>query len=142
MPITAGQNILQQQIKSALSMDKAANPAAVIGMISSALSTIIPMGLFPSAPSPTPLTPAGIAATQSNLVASLGLGPAANVSTTAAMWASAISLAAPLAPPAGISTLQSQIENAMSLGEAANIDTTAQMIALAIIQYYVTGGIL
>jgi hypothetical protein len=142
MPIAAGQSVLQSQIKAALSMDKAANQSAVIGMIIAGLSSVIPMGLVPTAPSPTPLAPAGISGTQSTMNAAINMGPAATIDTTAAMWASAISIAAPMAPPAGMSALQSQIKNAMSMDKAANIDTTAQLIALAIIQYYLAGGIL
>lgn len=142
MPIAAGQSVLQSQIKAALSMGKAANQTAVIGIIIAGLSSIIPMGLIPTAPSPIPLIPAGISGTQFTMNAAINIGPAAAISTTAAMWAAAISTAAPMAPPAGLSALQSQIESAMSMGKAANIDTTAQLISAAIIQYYITGGIL
>lgn len=142
MPIAAGQSILQSQIKSALSLDVAAQPQTFVAIVIAALSSVIPMGLLPSAPSPIPLTPAGISAAQSNMDTALNLGPAAQIDTTAALIALAVSLAAPLAPPAGLSNLQSQIANALSMQQAANIDMTAQLIALSIIQYYTMGGII
>lgn len=142
MPIAAGQTVLQNALKSAFSMGKGATQQAVVGVIISGLTSIIPMGIFPTAPTPIPLAPAGISATQSNLNNSLGLGKASTIDTTAQLISLAVSLAAPMAPPAGLSILQNNIKSAFSMGKAANIDTVTQLISVAIIQYYLAGGVM
>jgi hypothetical protein len=142
MPIAASQSLLQNQIKSALSLDKAANKPLVATLIASAIASAVPMGLLPSVPSPIPLAPAGFAGTQSGIQGAFDLGPAATPDLVAQLMASAISLCAPLAPPAGLTMLQSQIASALKKDQAANKDILALELATAIVSYYTAGGIL
>lgn len=142
MPIAAALPLINSQLNNALSLGPAAQPSLVATMIASAVAQAAPMGLFPMAPSPIPLIPAGLAAGQNLINNALSLGPAAQPGLVATMIASGISLIAPMAPPAGLSFLQSQIESALSMGQAAQEPVIATMISSAIITYYTMGGIL
>lgn len=141
MPISAGQSLLQTQIKNALSLEAGAQIATTASTLAAAVAGVVPMGFFPVAPTPTPLAPGGLSAGQSLFQTALSLGPGASIATTAQMFATAVSLIAPTAPPAGLSSLQSQIESSLNMGEGANIDSIAAQISTAIVQYYVSGGV-
>lgn len=141
MPISAGQSILQSQIKSALSLEKGAQIPTTASALSAAIAGIVPVGIFPTAPTPKPLTPDGVSAGQAMFSSALSLGAGATISATAQMFATAVSLIAPAAPPAGISSLQSQFESALSMEKGADIEAIAAQMATAIVQYYVVGGV-
>lgn len=141
MPIMAAQPILQTQLTSILSKGIAANPDAFALEFTSALASVVPMGLF-FTPFPVPLVPTGFSACQNLIKQSLSLGMAANLQTTSLMMATGISLLAPLAPPVGLLVLQTQIKNAISMDMAANKLMVASILSIAIPQYYMSGGVL
>lgn len=145
MPIAAATSTLNSSINAALNMGKAANQSAVIAQIIAALGSSIPMGLYPTSPSPPfpiPLVPSGIAAAQAQALSGFSMGKAADVDTVAKILANAVSLAAPIVPPSGLSALESQIKNALSMEKSANQATVASLLATAIIQYYTSAGVL
>jgi len=142
MPIAASFPVLQPQLKASMSLGPAGNASIIATLISSALSSVVPMGMFPLVPSPIPLTPVGFSACKTMIENSMNLKEAANIDTVALMMANGISLMAPLAPPVGLTYLQSQIKNALNLGQVANADIIALTIASAIPQYYMMGGII
>ena len=142
MPIAAGIPILQTQILSALSLGNAAQQSVIAAQIAAAVASVAPMGLFPAGPAMIPLIPAGVAATQAQILSALSMGNAAQQSVVAAQMAAGISLCAPMAPPAGLSFLQMQIQNALSLGQAAQQSVISTIIATAISTYYMMGGVL
>lgn len=145
MPIAAATSTLNSSINAALNMGKAANQSIVVAQIIAGLGSAIPMGLYPTSPSPPfpiPLVPAGIAAAQSQAISGFSMGKAADIDTVAKILANAVSLAAPIVPPSGLSALESQIKNALSMGKSANQATVASLLSTAIIQYYTSAGVL
>lgn len=145
MPIAAATSTLNSSIATALQMGKAATPSVVVAQIIGALGASIPMGLYPTSPTPpfpVPLVPAGIAAAQAQALSGFSMGKAADIDTVAKILANAVSLAAPIVPPSGLSALESQIKNALSMGKSANQATVASLLATAIVQYYTSAGVL
>lgn len=142
MPIAGGNSLLQNQLKSSLSLQQGAQIKTSASLISAGIASIVPMGLLPSAPSPIPLTPAGLSAGMNMIEQALSLDKGATISTVASLLANGISLIAPLAPPAGLSILSQLIESALSLDVGADIGITSAQIASAIITYYTCGGII
>jgi len=142
VPIAASQSLLKTQIKAALSLGKGASASSTATQIAAAVASAAPTGLFPPAPTPIPLVPAGLSAGQALITQSLSLGKGATISGTAQAMAAGISVIAPVAPPAGLSLLQTQISSALSAGKGADIDLVATQLSIAIVQYYVTGGVL
>lgn len=145
MPIAAAQSVIESQIKAALSLDKGANIDATATIIAAGIASGVPMGLFPTAPTPPfpiPLSPTGLSATQNGIKAALSLDKGANIDTTAQLIAQAISLMAPIVPPAGLSGLISQIKNALSLDKGANSDTFAKLVSVGVVAYYQAAGVL
>lgn len=142
MPIAAGLPILQSQFVSAMSLRQGAQVQSTSAILASAIASVVPMGLFPVAPTPTPLAPAGVSAGMSMIQNALSLKQGAQISTVSKMIANGISLIAPTVPPAGLSLLGQQLESAMSLKQGAQIQSTASLMATAIITYYTSGGVL
>lgn len=142
MPIAASQSLLKSQIESALKMGKGANIDTTAQIIASAVGSASSMGIFPTAPTPVPLSPSGLSAGQSLIKAALSMGKGASISSTAKMMATGISLIAPAAPPAGLSSLQSQLEAALSMGKGADMSPIAAQFAVAIVSYYTSGGVI
>lgn len=142
MPIAAALPLLQTQIQNALNLGPAAQVPTVATIIASAVASAAPTGLFPPAPTPVPLVPAGLAAGQAQIQSALNLGPAAQQPVVAQLIALGVSLIAPAAPPAGLTLLKTQIENALNLSSAAQVPTVATIIASAIVQYYLAGGVI
>ncbi len=141
MPIPAGYSLLQTQIQQALSMKQGAQIPSTGALIGTAVSSIVPMGLYPPPLFP-PLVPAGVSAGISMIQQALSMKQGAQISTVSQMIATGVSLIAPLVPPAGLSTLKSQIESALSMKQGAQIPTVSSLIAQAIILYYVSAGVL
>jgi hypothetical protein len=144
MPIAAGLNPLQVQLKNALMLKQSANNNLVATTIATAVATIAPMGIFPAGALQIPLAPAGYEVTKASLVNSFGLKQSANNDITSQLMASAFSMLCPIVPPIGLTTLQMLIKNALSLKQAANTfcDTVSFSIAQAIITYFMTGGVI
>jgi len=142
MPIAAGMPILQSQFVSAMSLKQGAQVQSTSAIMASAIASVVPMGLFPVAPTPIPLTPAGMSAGLSMIQNAMSLKQGAQISTVSKMIANGISLIAPTAPPAGLSLLGQQLESAMSMKQGAQIQTTTSLMASAIITYYTSGGVL
>lgn len=142
MSVNALTSSLQSQIEAALSMDIAANPVATSQLVAAAIGSMAAVGKIPSAPSPIPVIPAGVAAGGALIQSALSLGPAAIQTLVAQMMAAGISVIGVNAPPAGLSYLQSQIETALSMGEAANNQTTAKIIGAAVPTYYNMGSVI
>ena len=139
MPLAATFGAIQAGIKNAFSLSMAATPDLKALTITNALAAAVPSGLFP--PVPTPLVPAGFAATQAQLKNAFSLKFAATPDLVATIMAAGIAALCPMVPPAGITALQSQIKNAFSLKQAATPDLVATMITTAIIAYYTSGGV-
>ena len=140
MAIVAAQSPMSNAINAAWSMGKGAQIATSSQMVCMAIASVVPMGLYPTPPSMTPLTPAGYSAAVSLMTSAMSMGKGAQISTTSKQMAQAIALIAPLCPSIGLSSLGSMIEAAMSMGKGAQINTTAQQLAQAIVTYYTTGG--
>jgi hypothetical protein len=111
-------------------------------MITSAIASIAPMGLFPAGAVLIPLIPAGFSACQALLKSAFSLGIGGTPSITAQGVASAIAVLVPMVPPLGLSLLQTLLESAFRMGVAGTSSVTSQMIASAIITYYMTGGVI
>ena len=142
MPIAGGISPLQSQLKGALSMGNGAQVASTSQLFAAGVASIVPMGMFPIAPVPVPLAPAGMSAGASLIQNALSMGNGATIDAVSQMIAMGISVIAPVAPPAGLSILAQQIKGALSLGNGATVDSTAMMIALAVPTYYMAGGVL
>lgn len=142
MPIATMQPLLKTQIESAFNMGKAAQSDVVAIQIANAVASAVPSGLLPAAPSPIPLTPSGLGAAIPMIQNAYKMGKAAQPETVALQLANAISVIAPLCPPTGLSLLQTQLKNAFKLGKAAQPSTVATLMSQAIIQYYLSGGII
>lgn len=141
MPISAGQSLLEAQIKTALMSGQGANANTTAQLISSAIASVVPMGFFPTAPVPVPLSPSGLSAGQSIISTALNMQKGATVDSTSQMMANGISMIAPTAPPAGLSTLQSLIKTALSAGSGADPSAFASQLASAVVSYYSMGGV-
>jgi hypothetical protein len=142
MPIAASMPLINSAVSSALNLGQAATNDLTASIIMAALSSAVPMGMFPVAPVPIPLVPGGASACKTMITQALGLGKAATADLTAQMIAAGISILAPTAPPAGLSALQSQIKSALSMSNAATPSAVAAMIAIAVVAYYSSGGVM
>jgi len=140
MPIMAAQPILQTQIQLLLSKGQSANQNDFASQFTNALSSVVPMGLFPAGLVPIPLAPTGRTACESMIRQALSLKNAANTETVSMMMATGISLLVPMVPPAGLMSLKSQIKSALSMKVAANPQIFATILSIAIPQYYMMGG--
>ena len=141
MPIAGALAPLQSQLKSAITLDIAAEPEAVATLIASSIASIAPTGMFPAGAAMIPLAPAGLAATQSQIKNALTLDVAAEPETVAQLMAAGIAALCPIVPPSGLAPLQTQIKSAITLDIAAEPDTVAQMLSSAIISYFTAGGV-
>lgn len=140
MPIMAAQPILQTQILMILSKGKGAKQGDFASQFTNALSAVVPMGLFPAGIIPIPLVPAGRAACEKMIRQALSMDNAANPDVVSMLFATGISLLAPIVPPAGLMSLKSQIKTALSMKIASNQQTVASILSLAIPMYYMSGG--
>jgi len=142
MPIAAAMTPMKELIKLSLTLKQAANNDTISQILTNALASTVTMGIFPPSP-PTPLVPAGIAATQS-LLSSLAFNMkvAANNSGIAAAMSNAISILCPAVPPSGITVLKTLIENTvLNLSIAADNEVIATNLANAIVTYYTACGV-
>lgn len=142
MSVNSMTSTLQSQIETALGMDIAANPIATSQLVAVAIGSMAAVGKIPSAPSPIPVVPAGVAAGGAQIQTSLSMGPAAQQTIVAQIMALGISVIGVNAPPTGLSFLISQIESALNMGPAANNKTTAQIIGAAVPAYYNMGTVI
>jgi hypothetical protein len=142
MPIAAGLSTLQSQFISALSMRQGAQTQITASMISSAIASAAPMGLFPVIPTPVPLIPTGTSAGISMIQQALSMRQGAQISITSRLIANGVSLIAPTAPPVGLSLLGQQIESALSMRQGAQIQMVASILAQAVVTYYTSGGVI
>jgi len=141
MPIAGAISPLQAQLKSAITLDVAAEPDSVAAMFASAIASVAPSGMMPAGAAMVPLVPAGLAATQAQIKNALTLDIAAEPDTAAQIMAAGVSALCPMVPPSGIAALQTQIKSAITLDVAAEPDTVSQMLASAIISYFSAGGV-
>ena len=142
MPIAPINVPLKNAIKAALNLEVAGNPDLTSTIIISTLAGLVPMGLFPPAPSPLPLIPSGVSIAQNGIKGALSLEVAGNPDLTSLQMASAIQALVPNIPPVGFSILQNAIKSALSLEVAGNPDLQAEIIANAIVGYYTSGGVI
>ena len=142
MPIPAAFPMLQSQIANAFNLQQAASADLVSTIITSALASAAPMGLFPVGVAMIPLIPAGFSATQSQIKNAFNLQQAANNQLNAQVMALGIAALVPMVPPSGLQLLQSQIATALNLDRAANNQLIAIQIANAIISYYLSGMVI
>lgn len=142
MPVIAGMSLLAQQIEASMSLGPAAQPPLVATLISAGVASVAPMGMFPPAPVPIPLIPAGLPLGITGIQGALSLGPAATPKLVALQMASAIAMIAPMAPPVGMSLLATGLENALGLKSAATQKVVAQLMALEICNYFSMGGVI
>jgi len=142
MPIPAIFSPLQAQISNAFNLQQASNPQLVATVITTALTSLVSMGLFPVGVSMIPLIPAGAAATQSQIANAFNLQQASGNQIDAQLIALAISVLVPMVPPIGLTLLQNQIANALNLQQAATPQLIATMISTAIINYYLSGMVI
>jgi hypothetical protein len=142
MPIASGQSPLQSLIQALENAGVAGNPSLSALQLTSALASIVPMGIMMIGPTPTPLIPAGFSAMQQMLLASYQSGVSGAPSVSSQAIATAISVLAPLCPPTGLSVLQSMISSIDNMGVAGSTNLTAQMLASAIVAYFTSGGVL
>lgn len=140
MPISAGTQPLKMGIESAWNFGKMATVDNSTQMFMANLASVVPMGLYPTGITLTPLVPAGVSASISTMIAGLSMGKTATIKNSSMQMAQAISLMAPMCPPAGLTALAQLIEASMSMGKCAKVSTVAQQIAQAIVLYYTTGG--
>lgn len=142
MPIAASTPALAAQISNAFSLGTVANQTAVALIITSAIASIAPSGLFPLGTILTPLIPAGFSACQNQIENSLNLGIAANPTLVGQIMGLAISVLCPIVPPIGLIALQNQLKNALNLQQTANPQTVGNALASAIITYYTSSGVI
>lgn len=142
MPIMAAQPILQSQILTILSKGKSANQGDFASQFTNALSTVVPMGLFPAGIILIPLIPTGRSACENMIRQSLSLENAANQEVVSMLFATGISLLVPMVPPSGLMGLKSQIKNALSMKVASRQQLVALILSLAIPVYYMSGGVI
>lgn len=142
MPIAAGLIPLKSQIENAFKLQRAASEDLVATLISSAIASVAPMGLFPMGVTMVPLIPSGMTAGKSQIATAFKMQRAAKEALVALQMASGISVICPMVPPAGLIALKSQIENAFKMQRAANEGLVAQQIAQGIITYYQSGGVI
>jgi hypothetical protein len=142
MPLAATQSALQSQIANAFNLQQAATPDLKALVITAAIASVAPSGLFPPSPSPVPLIPAGFSACQSMLKNAFSLQQAATPDLVGQIFASAIALLVPNVPPVGQSLLATQVSSAFNLQQAATPDLVGMMLATAIISYYTMGGVI
>lgn len=133
---------MESQLKSALSMGKAATVGKTAKQFATAVASIVPKGFFPTAPVPVPLSPSGKSAGEAQIKAALSMGKGAQVAMVAQMIAVGVSLIAPVAPSSGLSGLSAQLKSALSMGKAAKPAKFAKQAAAAIIAYYQAGGVI
>ena len=141
MPVPAIYSPFNAQVQTAWGMNKGAQVSTSSQLFCTALGSLVPMGLYPSGVTMTPLVPAGITAASSLMTAGLSMGKGATVSTTSKQMAQAVSLIASLCPPVGLATLGTMIEAAMSMGKGAKVSTVAQQVSQAVVTYYQIGGV-
>lgn len=144
MSIAAGFAPLQAQIMAAFSMDIAGNPSLTASIISGGVATALATGLYQlRSPPKSPITPppAGIPATQAQLIGAFSMDVASNPALFATMFAAAISVASPVVPPSGFAFLQAQVMAAMNLDIAGNPPLFATMVSSAVITYFTMGQV-
>lgn len=142
MSIAAAQFPLQSLINALQNSGIGGNPSLNALQLTSAVASVVPMGIIMLGPTPTPLVPAAFAAMQQMLLASYQSGVSGAIPVSSQQIANAISVLVPLIPPIGISILQSMISSMDNMGIVGNSSVTAQMLASAIITYFVSGGAL
>jgi len=142
VPIAAAFTALQSQIKDSLSLGMAATPDLFATVITTALASAVPSGIFPpiSPSAPPPLAPVGAAAMQSQTKNAASLDMGATPDSVSASLATAIVSLVPMVPPAAQSALQVQLKNALTLDMGATPDSVATIMATAIIAYYTAAG--
>jgi hypothetical protein len=141
VPLAATFPALKSQIQNAFSLDKAATPALKALVITTAIASVAPSGLYPPSPSPAPLIPSGFNACQTQLENSFRLDRAATPETVGKSFAMGVSLLVPTVPSTGLILLENQIANAFNFQQAATPEIVAIAIANAIITYYSSAGV-
>lgn len=143
MPIAAAMNPLKTMIKLSLQLQQGASNDGIAGAMVTALSTCTPMGMFPAAPSPIPLIPAGASGTNSLLSkVALNMQQGASNSMIAQNTAMAVSLCCPAVPPSGMTALKTLIENTvLNMQQGADNNMIAQSMANSIVVYYTACGV-
>jgi hypothetical protein len=141
MPISASQEVMKALIKNALTLKTSANNETIALLLTSAVASVAPTGLFPMGATMVPLAPTGFDATKSMIKAALSLKQTANNDTIAQMMASGYSVLCPLVPPAAIALLQISLTGALNLRQSADNDRIASQMAASIINYYLACGV-
>lgn len=141
MPIMGAQPIIQNNLNSIFNQGLIAKPNMFSIQFTSILASCVPMGLFPAGFFMIPLPPVGFGACNSMINLALSGGSSSNVSNTAKIMATGVSLLVPLVPPSGLSNLTKSFENAFSLGITAQTQTVSMLMAMGIVNYYLSGGV-
>jgi hypothetical protein len=142
MPIAASLLALQSLIANAFNLGRAASPSNKASAITNAIASIAPTGLFPAGPVLIPLPAVGAAATQTILTQAFSLNRAAYPDAVAKMCAIGIAALCPIVPPIGLVILEIQLSQAFSLDRSANVQTVGMVFAQAVINYYLSSGVI
>lgn len=142
MPIALAQPILQTNIQLLLSKGKSANQNDFARNFTNALSAVVPMGMFPVAPVPVPMSPSGKSLCENTIRQSLSLKQGATSDTVSMLFATGVSFLVPIVPPVGLMNLKNQIKKALDMGTASNKQVFSLIVSAAIVQYYTSGGVL
>lgn len=140
MPITAGTFIIQRHLDNTAKMGVAGRPKLTSQMMTQAVASAAPMGLYPVGDKLIPTMPFGYPACQAQLNNTFNLGVAGKPALSSMQLALAISFLCPLVPPTGLSFLSSQFMDIANMGIAGKPELTSYMMARTIVDYFLIGG--
>lgn len=142
MPIAAALTTIKSQLSQVHNLKQAGTPDTIAALYVAALVSAVPQGLFPPGPAPAPLVPAGVSALQNMVKQAHSLKQAATPELSGQLIGLGISLLVPIVPPVGLAKLQKDIADSLNLKQASSPDLIATLQATAIVNYYVTAGVL
>jgi hypothetical protein len=142
MPIAATTTALASALQGMDNSGVAGTPVSTSTLLTSAIASVAPSGLFPAGLALIPLPPAGFAATQSILNSVFNMGVAGTPAMTSQVMASAIAALCPIVPPTGMAALQAALQSIANMGVAGTPSATSQIMATAIVSYFMMGMVI
>jgi len=142
MPISASFSSLKSQLSLIYNLKESGKPDAIANIFAGALSSAVPLGLYPPGPSPKPLIPSGFSSTFNLIKQAHSLDIPADPDKCSKLIALGISQLVSDVPPIGLKKLESDIKTSIDLKEAATSDLIATLLATGIINYYLAAGVI
>lgn len=139
MPLASGFLALKTQLDLAANAGPAGSSTLTATQITTAISSILPMGLFVGFGIPFPPPPVGFTATQSLLNIAFNSSAAGNPDIMAIQMAQAIMALSPVVIPNGLPVLINQLKVIFNMGPAGEPSVVNALIAATIITYYTMG---